>query len=884
MRSKRMDPNDAPDASNGTFAGWFVGDDPPEIYVPVPRQGIDLDLDQARVRLHFPEGSEYAAKALPDCSTASGRYEAGDLLTICLSAGGLVTRGLERVTIELAGFRVEATRRPNLTVAEQLAAAELERVEVEDTTARLEPGEAYRRGAAAAVEAWSAVHVALPWDFHPRVTLPYPSTWPAQPDTVWTRYAYAVARPQASSVDETICGTELQSMPWATVTHRGLEGEPALEATSGPLQLAGPRLIGPDDETLPAPPLGPLLVRSTRAALPPEDAELLAGMVLFAQTTLVPPLRAAIEQRHAGFFRWLRAQPPRTPLRHVCIEDIFALPAMGASDDVALEIARRRAREHVAGTDRVDLRRRDDAQGDGGQLPLRILVLDEFSSEAPRGPLSPVVCVQSNDLSAAMRALSPSVEIEVPNRVEQGAPRIHVNLAFHCIEDFDAQAVAERIPALRRLLELRAALTAMRGPLGGEKRFQAKIESVVRDSARRNQLALECGALADGSSAALAAREEDQVARDEAYATRDPARVAELVRHRCLFVRRAACESLALKADGIARVGPPIELLEQAASNPALVELASTGQLLASLRSGNPLTMMLALRARWTEEVRRWTATDSREQLLIHIAVEMPLEPAEIGIRAPARALDRFERLWRWTRQAALNSDLYRIGFAQATRSELDALIAGRGSVAEQLRAVAERVPWLWREVASHPDCPESVLQSLASAPQALVRAAVASHPVTPRRIVRALLGDVDPSVSEVAHRRLGVRFAALPIAYVQPRSAYHNHDPDWNRPIFAAIQALAESPLPARSPDVGAGESDNGEWVERLLAYRSIQMRGEGPFALDCSETELAKAAQGTGWSALGAATHPRASHRVLRALAAHAAPFIRLVVRHRT
>ena len=68
-----------------------------------------------------------------------------------------------------------------------------------------------------------------------------------------------------------------------------------------------------------------------------------------------------------------------------------------------------------------------------------------------------------------------------------------VNLKFSNLKDMEPEAVAGQVPELKKLMELREALTALKGPLGNLPEFRKKIESLVKDAAAREKLLKELG-------------------------------------------------------------------------------------------------------------------------------------------------------------------------------------------------------------------------------------------------------------------------------------------------------------------------------------------------------------------------------------------------------
>jgi type VI secretion system protein ImpB len=73
-----------------------------------------------------------------------------------------------------------------------------------------------------------------------------------------------------------------------------------------------------------------------------------------------------------------------------------------------------------------------------------------------------------------------------------------VGLKFRRLADMEPEAVASQVPELKKLLELRAALTALKGPLGNEKAFRNKIQQILGDPAQRNKLISELGLAKEG--------------------------------------------------------------------------------------------------------------------------------------------------------------------------------------------------------------------------------------------------------------------------------------------------------------------------------------------------------------------------------------------------
>jgi type VI secretion system protein ImpB len=89
--------------------------------------------------------------------------------------------------------------------------------------------------------------------------------------------------------------------------------------------------------------------------------------------------------------------------------------------------------------------------------------------------------------------------LSVPDKLsgEEGA-NLSLNLKFKKLSDFGPDAIAQQVPALQKLMELRTALTALKGPLGNVPAFRKKIQALLDDKDSREKLLNELGLSEDG--------------------------------------------------------------------------------------------------------------------------------------------------------------------------------------------------------------------------------------------------------------------------------------------------------------------------------------------------------------------------------------------------
>ena len=130
------------------------------------------------------------------------------------------------------------------------------------------------------------------------------------------------------------------------------------------------------------------------------------------------------------------------------------------------------------------------------ELPLRLLVMGDFTQSTDdrmleeREPIN----VDKDNFNEVLKEQKISLNLAVPNKIS-GEPddELSVQLNFESIKDFGPEAVARKTPELNKLLELREALTALKGPLSNIPEFRKKVQELVKDEAAREQVLKELG-------------------------------------------------------------------------------------------------------------------------------------------------------------------------------------------------------------------------------------------------------------------------------------------------------------------------------------------------------------------------------------------------------
>jgi type VI secretion system protein ImpB len=130
------------------------------------------------------------------------------------------------------------------------------------------------------------------------------------------------------------------------------------------------------------------------------------------------------------------------------------------------------------------------------ELPLKLMVLGDFSFREDGTPLEERKAIQldKDNFNDVMAQQKISSSFNVPNQLTGAAgEEMPVTLNIGSMKDFEPQEIARQVPELAKMLELREALTALKGPLANVPAFRRKIEELLKDEAKRDSILKELG-------------------------------------------------------------------------------------------------------------------------------------------------------------------------------------------------------------------------------------------------------------------------------------------------------------------------------------------------------------------------------------------------------
>ena len=132
------------------------------------------------------------------------------------------------------------------------------------------------------------------------------------------------------------------------------------------------------------------------------------------------------------------------------------------------------------------------------ELPLKQLVLGDFTFREDDTPLEDIkpIRVDKDNFSDVLKGQNLSLQLNVANRLSENAAedeQLPITMRFQSLRDFEPDAIVNQVPELQKLIALRDALKALKGPMGNLPEFRKQLQSLMNDEGARERLLAELG-------------------------------------------------------------------------------------------------------------------------------------------------------------------------------------------------------------------------------------------------------------------------------------------------------------------------------------------------------------------------------------------------------
>jgi type VI secretion system protein ImpB len=130
------------------------------------------------------------------------------------------------------------------------------------------------------------------------------------------------------------------------------------------------------------------------------------------------------------------------------------------------------------------------------ELPLKILVMGDFTGKPDDRPLEKrePINIDKDNFNNVLKEQNISIDLTIPNKLSgKEGEEISVKLKMESMKDFGPESIVEQVPELKKQMELREALSSLKGPMSNIPAFRSKLQELVKDENTRKELLKELG-------------------------------------------------------------------------------------------------------------------------------------------------------------------------------------------------------------------------------------------------------------------------------------------------------------------------------------------------------------------------------------------------------
>jgi type VI secretion system protein ImpB len=131
------------------------------------------------------------------------------------------------------------------------------------------------------------------------------------------------------------------------------------------------------------------------------------------------------------------------------------------------------------------------------ELPFVLGILADLSAQTkqtlPAMKDRKFVTIDRDNIDDVMAKQAPRLAMKVQNRLTDANTKLAVELNFKSMDDFEPANVAEQVPALKELLDMRHRLTQLLSKMEGNDKLEQLLGEVLSNTDKRLALAKEMG-------------------------------------------------------------------------------------------------------------------------------------------------------------------------------------------------------------------------------------------------------------------------------------------------------------------------------------------------------------------------------------------------------
>jgi type VI secretion system protein ImpB len=125
------------------------------------------------------------------------------------------------------------------------------------------------------------------------------------------------------------------------------------------------------------------------------------------------------------------------------------------------------------------------------EIPYKITVLGEFNPDEEEKAVEDkkVIKVNKNNFNDVLKHQGLGLSFTVDDKLTgEEDSSLTVNLKIESMKDFSPENIVESVDEMKKLMELRQSLIALKGPLGNVPAFRKAIENAISDEDERKKL------------------------------------------------------------------------------------------------------------------------------------------------------------------------------------------------------------------------------------------------------------------------------------------------------------------------------------------------------------------------------------------------------------